>query len=72
MKTTKCTMYDCFGCRGNACKALKEAITGRPCPFYKTDRRLEMERKIAEEHLRATGQEHLIADYINNPKGYEI
>ena len=72
MKTTKCTRQDCFGCRSVSCKVLKEAITDRPCPFYKTDRQLEEARKAAEEHLRATGQEHLIADYINNPIGYRI
>ena len=72
MKSIKCNRYDCFGCRGVSCKVLKEAITDQPCPFYKTDRQLEDERCAAKERLRESGQEHLIADYINNPIGYRI
>ena len=72
MKTTACQRYTCFGCKGGTCKVLRETITGKPCPFYKTAEQLESERNEVLERLEAAGRTDLIKAYAANLKAYAI
>ena len=72
MKTKKCRKDDCFGCRAQTCKVLKESVTDQSCPFYKTENRLETERNASIDRLKAISRDDLIENYIDNPIGYLI
>ena len=72
MKTKKCRKDDCFGCRAQTCKVLKESVTDQSCPFFKTDSQLEAERQVTIDRLKAIRRDDLIENYINNPIGYLI
>lgn len=72
MKTTACTRYTCFGCKGGTCKVLREAITEKPCPFYKTAEQLEAQRNEVLQRLEAAGRTDLIKAYAPILKAYAI
>lgn len=42
--TVKCDKSDCHGNAFGRCTVLERAITGKPCPFYKSKLRLVTER----------------------------
>lgn len=45
-----CKMSDCHGNVGGLCKILEREITGKPCPFYKSEKRLMKELMALDEH----------------------
>ena len=71
-KPTECMNLTCFANKGGHCKILSEAITGRPCPFEKTDDALDQERKSSLARLEGLGREDLIAQYTDNARSYML
>lgn len=45
-----CDRRSCFGNRCGLCKVLAEPITGKPCPFYKSEKRYKHERTAIENN----------------------
>ena len=71
-KPTECMSLTCFANKGGHCKILSEAITGRPCPFEKTDDALDQERKASLARLESLGREDLIHLYMSKPRQFVI
>ena len=71
-KPTECMSLTCFANKGGYCKILSEAITGRPCPFEKTDDALDQERKASLARLESLGREDLIDLYMSKPRQFVI
>lgn len=71
-KPTECMSLTCFANKGGYCKILSEAITGRPCPFEKTDDALDQERKASLARLEGLGRQDLIRICIANIRHYSI
>ena len=71
-KPTECMNLTCFANKGGHCKILSEAITGRTCPFEKTDDLLDQERKASLARLEGLGREDLIQTYMSKPRQFVI
>ena len=50
--TTKCERRNCFGNERGACRVLI-ANYKHPCPFFKTEERIEEEKEKTKERLKS-------------------
>lgn len=51
-----CKNDKCFACESGSCRLLTNSrFTGKPCPFYKTKRKLNTERKKSVERRMKLG-----------------
>jgi hypothetical protein len=63
----RCTKASCFQNHlGKECKLLSSPIKNHECPFYKTQEKVDAERKTAHELLFDIGRIDLIEKYEYN------
>lgn len=68
-KRPKCNKVDCFQNKcGARCELLTDPIVGHECPFYKTDKEVDLGRIEAHQKLIEMNRYDLIQKYEYNPQ----